>query len=733
MDSRPRIEAKYKRLLIRDSLVGAFYLLSDPEVFCFPFIDYLSLLHQRPLIFNFWDCEGDGDAPLFSTLADPEYLRGKTFEWQKAPSCRLTDRISLTAHSFVKTQSNHSIESVNKDDVEQLQRLFREAQHPLIEHMLSGLEESLLLRCEKRSNRAYCPEGIVVLDDYQRDVRTALEPMIDALDEILTVALQSKRLELRNNRGLSLPNIFPVFRCIRSGVPRMSAFEYTAGIVLLPSARQQIRTWADSLSDEQKSKIQLLGDPVDTLEIPIGPNSRSISDIVFASGVVDFGRRAKEGQWDIAGDEDDRKRQEMERLIYPQGKRLFYVPIHVGGTPWICFYTFAESPEEGWFHNYIMYRDVIHNTASQIRTTAEDVYISLVADAIIQHVSNAVNVPQQVLLDHINTTLRKLSQVYPLPLVQLAEATHSGSLQDNPERFYVPGRGVFAVTIQDNLSFRRQVEWGLGNKTKMRRTLTSRLETFIRREKAIVTSKLAQASHLIKTPLRRIQTIALSDRAAPKSLLRQIEATLHLGDAAGALASDTKRDSFLEAHRRRLGRSEFETHVNEIIHDTLAYLDDPLIAPVAMERIRHLRERASKGLLSVTLPQCPAVEDGEYVIVTYRALLLAILDGLLLNAATYGAEDNFCELSLEWEGTLVRFVAKNSTRESLDRVTERIGRLRCPSPDIVGVSEMHWISDACWRNSLCGTQECLQWSVEPNSSPPVVIAKSLVGIMENVK
>ena len=261
--------------LIRDSMIGAHYLLPHEQVFVYPFTDYLSLLFQKPLIFNFWD-RSNREVPLFSTLRDTDFLANKQFRWCTDRMLAVTDRIGLTIHDFRKTSSTASIDKcveheANKRDLGKLfERLVNDAKGTSMSDVLQLLETSLLTRSSVSDSPArQLPPLSLSLDEVQQK----LTPMVDAIESILADPLRSPRMGIQSPTGFRLPNMFSVFRTVYSSNQRRGVFNYQAGIRLFPQAANEIADWFRDNRMKLATDLHCIEDPIAALQAPTGIHS----------------------------------------------------------------------------------------------------------------------------------------------------------------------------------------------------------------------------------------------------------------------------------------------------------------------------------------------------------------------------------------------------------------------------------------------------------------------------
>ncbi|MEI6514859.1 MAG: hypothetical protein WCO77_02680 [bacterium] len=417
-------EEKYRLTLISDSIRGVNYHLPDPEILLFPFLDNLLLLHQKPILFAFWD----GKRRVYDTLQDPDFLRRYDVKWEYDSDYCLPigrSRYRMSLHDFRETKAigRKMRLAIDKNATKLTAPLLNSEDSKLVlpEVLLDSVGEAVMRRAQATSAKdelSKTEHSRVPRDINYDKVLELLEPMREVLRTVFADSCESKALRVPRN-GLVYPNIFTVVRTVPRKLRRREVFAYTAGLLLLPQMRESIREWCtpERLRSGQccHGRCPLNTEDAETctalLERPLGQQSRSVSDLVFSSGIVDFGRQAGGVCWDTSdsGDDDDSRRRLVERCLYPSGRNLFYIPLHVSGTPWLAVFTFPPLDEsESWHHNYSFYRDLMHKSAELIRVKAHEVYNDLVARTVVRHMKAWVT-PSANVIANVNTELRSVA------------------------------------------------------------------------------------------------------------------------------------------------------------------------------------------------------------------------------------------------------------------------------------------------------------------------------------
>lgn len=726
----------YRLSLIRDSLIGVSYHLPNPEVLLFPFLDNLLLLHQAPLVFAFWR----DDRVVYSTLKDPDFLGRHSVVWAATPQMRVSvpgTPYSLSIHDF-RTPDTTDAASITLPVHEQATQLTRmllakSSDYPLPDTFYKALHKAIDAHLDSDPHVAEsalaAPPPTWQEMDYRGEVLKLLEPMRAVLDEVFEEPFRAQHLTIPNGT-LTYPNIFAVVRTCPH-LPRYNGnFPYTAGLLLSTPMRQALSKWCATVClrevAQPKGTCSLkFTDPNDcarALEEPLGPHSRSVSDLVFSSGIADFGRQASESGWDVADDPGDIRRQTVERCIYPHNWHLFYIPIHVGGTPWLCSFTLTKDDPStnvhAWHHNYSLYRDLIQKTAELIRNRSHEVYSQLVAEAVVRHMRAWVT-PKDEVVTKINRDAQKLAQVYPFPMLRLE------SEPETAERLHVSGRGAFGVTFIENPFFPEHVSWKRGNTTSILRRCRREVQEFTDVERVMELNATAHTSHLLKVPLRVLDSIASNSPQQHDHLRRQIRKVLNLHDFAASLVSEKGRSKFRQQYRRDESVEELNRLVEQQYGESVAFLQEVAVSGNLAPRLRAL-----SGARAITLVStCPS-DIQQSRVVFFEPMLGTLFDGLLPNAIE--AIDEAApaiQVRLRAEvrnGTTgVYMDVENTTDLSTRRIDILLQRLNSPGPDFVGVTEIHWVCKACWPH--VPDADRLRWYKHTRDGRTYIAASALIG------
>lgn len=726
-------DIRHRLNLIRDSLIGVSYHLPDPEVILYPFLDNNLLLHQAPLVFTFWE----GDKCVYSSLKDPDFLSRHAIAWGSAYKSGVPIRktpFTLSVHQFPGVNTRNATGTIEIPvhlEATSLTRalLDKTDGFSLPDEFFTSLGASIASHRTRGSEEIGIFERVPHVEMDYVEVKAFLDPFRVALDDIFADSIRSEHLTIRKG-SLQYPNIFAVVRtCPTSSRRYNGTFDYTAGLLLLSEMKSVLTQWCANTClnelDGYHGKCPLCFSNADqcltALEQPLGPHSRSVSDLVFSSGIVDFGRQAREEGWDasVAGDALDGQRRAMEQCVYPRGWRLFYIPVHVGGTPWLALFTFTPqdpaSDPGAWHHNYSFYRDLAQKAAVLIRQEAHDAYVNLLAKRLVKHMESWVT-PMTTIVSHMNQDAQRLSQVYPFPLTSFSEGRYQ------PNDIFIPGRGVVTLNFSPNPFFQRQVSWNLGDKQAVLRRCRDAIGDFTRIEQSIEINAVAQSSHLLKVPLRVLDSIASSTGGNKKQAMRRhIRRMLDLHDVASALMSEERRIQFRQQHKRTGSVPEIISILSNQYAASIGYLAEPAVSGNLAPRLKRLLEQ--KRIRFITHPAYPV----EGSMVYYEPLVLAMFDGLLTNAIDAVDLSNpsiLVEAVVGESGDKLFLCVENSTDINQARLSVLERNLNSPGPDMVGITELHWISKACWPELDVTSGVRLSWTTL--DSPRRVVARAMI-------
>lgn len=173
------------------------------------------------------------------------------------------------------------------------------------------------------------------------------------------------------------------------GMPAL--YPYTARVFLTPGQVQE----RDGLSWSDVKQL-----------LPLCQAERSVADTPLTSGIIDFGfideRRSTEG---VSREHYQKhgpsvaERKSIETIIYGEGadkESIFYVPIHIGGLPWVTLFSFHVESREGspgesrlelLWNRFHIYRDLVPIIAEKASQAIVQAFVDALAETGREHLS----------------------------------------------------------------------------------------------------------------------------------------------------------------------------------------------------------------------------------------------------------------------------------------------------------------------------------------------------------
>ncbi len=726
--------------LIWDALMGIDYHLPDPEILLYPFLDCILLLHQKKIVLSIWKNDKCIDVflkdPIF--LGENEVAKDKQKElsiqekerFLREKFCReaekttdlsclvsLTAEHSLAIHLFPNSGGISKLGSIDEGATDLTRKLFGNYHAEMTKNFLIQLGESIEKHAKRLEINEETSPGSNIAEE---EVLSYLAPMKEALNNIFKDLINSKG-ELSLSKS-GMPNIFIAARTytidIENSTVRGVDFGYTVRILLLKKAKERLTKWCSdncpNLSDNSPS------DCLSLFEQPVGPHVRTIADLVFSSGLVAFGLRPQDKKLDTLALSEKDKRSlanstaaDVENCIYPADSSLFYIPIHVCGTPWLAMFTLAEKDPTkdwvAWHHNYIFYRQVIQKVAELIRHKSTDVYINLVVDILVKNLRSWVRSKSDS-ADSANKELEKISKIYPFPRLLIVDDITS------KEKIHFRGRGDFRVRFLDNKFFPRQVSYESFNGLELLEKVQRLLDDYISREEFINISSVAQMSHLLKTPLNRLS--ALIDKGDMKALGNLAEKIKTLHEATSAWLSEEKRIDLIVNYEMKEKINYFYSYIKSELKEILTSLSsDPRIKP----NLKNFDLDVDKILV---IPEEKSLQNNN--VKFFKPLAFALMDGLISNAIlNIDKKKPYLAVRFYREKDFLYMEVENSVSGSEDRIRRRLERCNSPRPDLVGITEIHWMTMVFWRRPS-GNEERPSWRLEEKGKNKYVVARVLI-------
>lgn len=451
--------------LIKNGIEGArlkYYRKGQESLFLWPFTDYLMLAHQEPWYATILATEDQGLLKPFSSLSaeDRCFLGIADLESEAAMLRRSPCAFGSVTKTFEIRQGCDLIVAMiprpgTSAGGKGVKRFWR-----FIDGDIPGALWQAVNRFNGPAEPVPAPETEDVIESSAREKRTKdrqtyLEPLRPEIGQVFD-EIGGPLLEVTTS---DFPiNLFAVVRqpCAapriinppRGKGRRKSKYDYTASILLTPKQ-------VDWLHNEKMD--------ADTLEEPLGKHSRAIGDTPLSSGVLDFSlpsereNRSWSRDYGPGASGHDKGRSELETWLFekivPSARMkyvIFYVPIHIGGLPWLEVFTLSAAGEAREKH-YFLYRDVIPQLGTALSTALQAAYATVLVNSFAKNLGRRPDTHD--LIDVVNTEWHRAAAWYPYPSLKLsASASGSGSglpfeLPDGSRCFLTAVRGPLPQLI----------------------------------------------------------------------------------------------------------------------------------------------------------------------------------------------------------------------------------------------------------------------------------------------
>lgn len=709
---------------IRDSLVGIAYHLPERETFLYPFVDNLLLLFQARVVVTLWN-EKQGKL-IFSSLRDPSValkygqpLKGRLH------SKLLNSEYSVRIHHIETSGSKDKL--VERDaDYQALNDLLKRPKTSFGRLFFERLVESIESFAQNEPTR---PINIPLQERFElrpEEVSKLLEPTRRVIDKIFRGLAKSPFFKPKESAH-DLINLFAVVRVAASSRRRFNDhFDYTAGLLL---------------TDKQRLEISRLFERNDvdlsTLETMLGKNDRSIADFIFSSGLVAFSGRVRSSLDLIDKDnEEARNRHAVEYKLYktvilglPHSQLTpnedlftFYIPIHVGGIPWIGLFTFTRQfpvvDDEAWNHNYHLYRDVLPRVASQIREGAKQAYTTLLADELTNQLTRfglkAITAEELVL--SVNAGWKRIAQVYPFDKVRLLsdikDAGNGRTFELN-----ILSTHKFAVEVEFEKTFlKRDVKFDLLRPADVEIACRRAVENYRTATQSLQIQSTAYATHILRTPLYRLKGLSMDlPETSEKRVIRyQIDKLLALESFANYLVNPHCRSDRAPAPTSA-SLGDLLSALRNIIDDTLLAYSNLAFAGNSAKVLEKITQT---GNLEKRFWNDSAEQSSSGTIEYYQTPLEAALDGIISNALQYNHYENpSLAFEVQVSNGSVFLITRNPSTEDdlLERAVEMTQRMN--TNDWIGLNIIYLACEACRFSDPV-------WTVEP---PQTLVTKVQIG------
>ncbi|MCY3019713.1 MAG: hypothetical protein NTW87_11875 [Planctomycetota bacterium] len=734
------LDHTYRMSLVRAGMVGASFYLSDKEVFLFAFLDYLHLFFQPqptedPLVFLLWE----GTSCRFTSFGDL-YFANKyhlTREELRPPKDRVCisneDNVWLSIHRVRRLESLErqypTAHRVPKDTVKQDELLLpddsamRDARVLLhgeraasawspskARDILSLLTKSVL--CGGRPQYPGTPTAQNIPElNYEHQILPILDSFRGALDDVFAEAM-SEPMQLRGHKP-ALGNVFCAVRSVVSGSLRHGWFPYTAALLLSRKQQSDLQKWCDTGCRSSKGRPCPLNRKhtqtcVNALEGALGLRSRSVADAALCSGVIDFARQPGDSLWDRADSEDasDQARVTVERCIYPPRTRasLYYVPIHVGGMPWLAVFTFtATNYSDRWMHNYTFYRDIIQQAGARLRLEAKQEYIRQLVRLALPDLQSWSKTPTEI-ESAVGPKWDLLARVFPFPRVKLLRrepfaATDRSGAPTVASELAVPGIGSWYLVAEDNPFLGSpQVRWGAPKPDALAQEVVCQLRAQFgasSNNSVRETARLvAVAAHLLEGPIKEMKSLLHGRRY--DQLGARMDEVSSLGVFAMAMIDEGRRASLLtQATRSTVGR--LVEQITWAILDTLECHSRTTVSvnPRIVDIARQLLSCPSSRGIDLALL-------GEETVVSFIPVVVkAVVRELTLNAVRHQAASEpaiaYALTSRPRIGLRAAVIlgVTNASDEPLLETAARAADMTRGSPSMLGITTIREACQAC--------------------------------------
>jgi len=650
---------------IADGVLSAAYNYPEPDAFIHLFVDYVILLYFDGV----YVVVSDRDRRRYSSLAeeDAEYLgvvkssSGSGSRSRPCDSCTVGGlRVSV-----YHLRDSASLEPRLGALFNCMKRLDEEGS----EYALELLSQALVRASERDVGLPRAERPVTALTDAQ--FWSMLDPFHKYLADLFGQFEQTKwpfYVQSRKCDRLVL-NLFCVLRyfedparprVVRSTDGKREArLPYTARLIASRSQREYLgQLWQELPGETQRGIARAFGDRPDLVQVfqwPLGQGSRAIADSVFRSGCVDCGLRGERVDRlsrERAGSSQDRARQQLETAVYedllysPTGtisaaqrdSSIFYVPVHVGGTPWLALFLFYDpSDSRARELSYRLYRDMIPPLAAQIRMGAQVSYAFLLAEAVSSILTRDVTSAEFV--EEVSSRWRDLARVYPFAIPDMRPLASTVKAEGVRVSFSDGQQYMIGSGWHDNPYFAAPVEYGRLDKTLASRYFLSPIAAA--RESAMtrgVARIAADVGHIVKRramPLARFtgilaRTLA-NERHQLADLARYADNTAEVLAGVGELTHTLAYDEPLDFLKRENLRTQSDLYLK------------PLIARLASQYMAWDEDAACwKGVrlvgdISAAVRVAPWYSCDEGAYRPLDAVYVALLSELLINAARHGS------------------------------------------------------------------------------------------------
>ena len=427
-----------------DGSCGRLLRSDRPQAILWLLVDHILLLFQSPVYVNLWSRGVSQYEALFSSISSQDRcflgireLRAEVLDGQQQ------DQL-IFANEDAELVT--SVRSLPNEKGLRPQPLHGAQTFDTIRRMLSCRKDQILTALKSYDEAAYESSGLTepnsqLLDDAIAEAPRHLDHLRRRIGAVLDSTGRTELTETQNGKGL---NLFAVIRwpshprvitppAHRWDVPRSpSQYNYSVGL---------------SLSLQQETSFKGGKEQATQLQMPLASGARSIADTPMTRGCVDFSlpneRNQREwsrqyyvGQENLVGVHRQSGEDALYEAVFGQqhaDETIFYVPLHIGGVPWIALFTFNKSDRspESMMRNYQFYRDLVPVLSESISGATQAAF----AETLSQTATTAYDkhLGAATFVESVNSAWRVISQLYPYPAAQL---TTEGR---DKEKLQIPG------------------------------------------------------------------------------------------------------------------------------------------------------------------------------------------------------------------------------------------------------------------------------------------------------
>jgi len=515
-----------KSILLKHALDRVLNLYSVDRVYVYPIVDVLKLIIQRPVIVSFFS-NANRKHLVYTSAKDPETLAVYAAFIKRVPlrnKFELSDQISMEFYILNDSpeEGQAQLRGLTDDEFEKL--------HIIVNDLFSKDNDAKrrrdgILQAVKEYEKKFGPDEsqieslthdkatkrnrvkVNVSDENIRNFRKSMRQIVDLSMHDFNDAILV-RIGPQGEESLPFSNLFFVFRFPSD----RKSFDYSAQIILSTRQLDEIRSWWEGQSstfDYMKLSREFLSDSrirknvnikeviegftsdirvnptklLEMVETPLSFEATSIADSIFKSGVIDFSHfAASQGlDWN-AHQEADIRRQLAEHIIYSRitgYRHPFYIPIHVGGIPWLLLFTmppqrYDRQTYADWKHNLNFYVDFIPFLSNKIRATARDLYLSRFSEIIQSSLAKFFDgiIPDQKLLcNEINESTGTLMKFFPYDTLLFCDNDNEGGEFLDLHN----GKGIW-FKMRENSFFEKQVGFDLIDLNSLQRAAQNGVE-----------------------------------------------------------------------------------------------------------------------------------------------------------------------------------------------------------------------------------------------------------------